>query len=184
MRTFPLTASAGSVSNRWSLENLSRKKTRTALLRKKRCRASSGRCQGLVRTDRPENSGGTDHRSKRQRPQQAYRQGKRRHRHYTPEKEVFRTHLEAFPPKSYWPELLNVLNENELKGRISGRSTADLMDIRRNPYNATNTLTCELDLEASASLSVRHHCIQCQHGLIIPSTTPLPRKRLPCIPPC
>ncbi len=35
-------------------------------------------------------------------------------------KEVFRTHLEAFPPKSYWPELLNVLNENELKGRISG----------------------------------------------------------------
>ena len=35
-------------------------------------------------------------------------------------KEVFRTHLEAFPPKSYWPELLNVLNENELKGKISG----------------------------------------------------------------
>ena len=35
-------------------------------------------------------------------------------------KEVFRAHLEAFPPKSYWPELLNVLNENELKGKISG----------------------------------------------------------------
>lgn len=35
-------------------------------------------------------------------------------------KEVFRTHLEAFPPKSYWPELLNVLNKNELKGKISG----------------------------------------------------------------
>lgn len=35
-------------------------------------------------------------------------------------KEVFRAHLEAFPPKSYWPELLNVLSENELKGKISG----------------------------------------------------------------
>ena len=35
-------------------------------------------------------------------------------------KEVFRAHLEAFPPKSYWPELLNILNENELKGKISG----------------------------------------------------------------
>lgn len=35
-------------------------------------------------------------------------------------KEVFRAHLESFPEKSHWQELLAVLSEDELKGRIAG----------------------------------------------------------------
>lgn len=37
-------------------------------------------------------------------------------------KEVLQATLEAFPAKNYWDELVSILEENELKGKISGDS--------------------------------------------------------------
>ena len=37
-------------------------------------------------------------------------------------KEVLQATLEAFPAKNYWEELISILEENELNGKIAGDS--------------------------------------------------------------
>ncbi len=35
-------------------------------------------------------------------------------------KEVLKATLDSFPEKNYWKELVSILEENELKGKITG----------------------------------------------------------------